>query len=185
MQFCLLCGNQAQNTSHPFLGPIHLQLLGLTSLAACSQESLLGPRLAVAVWNLASGSSWVQESRPVKRRSRRGVRLSPSISQPPADTQANPFSHRPWNCKYWQKLRKETHADSKRRNLVVLLGRLGSPTCYVMVQPQLAQFSSFMILDRTLLWKDYKVRKAEHLGNPPHAHIFSTETNTQGFMKTG
>lgn len=43
------------------------------------------PLLAMAAWNLASGSWWFQVSRPVTLLSRRGVRLSSCIRQPPAD----------------------------------------------------------------------------------------------------
>lgn len=40
------------------------------------------PLLAMAAWNLASGSWWFQVSRPVTLLSRRGVRLSSCIRQP-------------------------------------------------------------------------------------------------------
>lgn len=71
----VLCGNQDQNTPPP------------PPPAAClfPCPCTCWPLLAMAAWNLASGSWWFQVSRPVTLLSRRGVRLSSCIRQPPAD----------------------------------------------------------------------------------------------------
>ena len=81
-----LCVAIRIGTQHPAFLAHSVAALGVLQ-AACSRESPFCLCLAIAAWNLASGSWWFQVSRPVMMLSRRGVRLSSSIRQPPADTQ--------------------------------------------------------------------------------------------------